>query len=155
MCEVACKGYCCRRFFLPFDYETLKGMANGTIPNTYNKDEIDRVASMVVYLGKSTKDTNMKECGLEQNWYTCIYLDKKTGQCTDYAGRPKLCSDYPYGGECQYHKCSAHPWWRRYDWARILHRKVFGWTTKTEKEQRSLGRLYRKLKGIDVSKKLE
>ena len=56
---------------------------------------------MVIYL-------RPKENG-KGHWYTCKHYDKVSGNCTDYENRPKMCSDYPYGGKCKYKGCTMKP----------------------------------------------
>jgi Fe-S-cluster containining protein len=46
--------------------------------------------------------------------YTCSHYDKATGNCNNYADRPNMCRDFPYGdalrmtdcGGCFYRSCS-------------------------------------------------
>lgn len=33
--------------------------------------------------------------------FTCRHWDEETRLCTDYANRPKMCSEYPYGNPCE------------------------------------------------------
>jgi len=61
-------------------------------------DEVLKVAAMVIYLRPSPQGHR----------YTCKHL-AADGNCTNYADRPKMCSDFPYGPRCPYKACTLIP----------------------------------------------
>jgi len=148
MCNIPCKGYCCRRFYLPFSPRELSEMANGLRRHSFNQAEIDKINSMVVYLGIDRLDANREpnQSGKEGHWYTCKNLDTKTGLCMDYENRPRMCYEFPYDKPCEYHKCSSHPWWRHYKVTRWI-RSFF------PKKQTELERLRNEVKKISKKNK--
>lgn len=131
-----CCGDCCRRFPLPHTtYEDILESARRTreklppVPGkNYQDDTI--VADMIIPLGKFPNTVT----GVPMMYYKCRHL-KENGDCGNYAGRPALCRNYPYGRKCEHKTCNwkalrlklwldgTKRWWRRY-WAWRFHRPL-------------------------------
>lgn len=89
-----CTGHCCRNFTIPITPDQLKNKEYGT----FNKEDFDRIAEVVVYLGEGVGGKNGHR-------YTCSKL-LPNGDCGDYENRPKMCREYPYGEECKVVGCT-------------------------------------------------
>jgi len=125
MCEHKCGGKCCKRFTLPEGPEKLreifmdwkawsKGQEHGTIKKGEQStrrlriiEDIEIIYPMVVYLGEFnwTPARPRKKLHYKVHHYSCKHLDRKTGECTIYEFRPRMCVDYPYGEKCEYPGC--------------------------------------------------
>jgi Fe-S-cluster containining protein len=124
--EKRCKGQCCRVFTLPLPPEELKERYEHFLNNGkdrlhksdqrsyYQKneqytstEEIYLIYPMVKYLGKFKKTPQGYRTNEYIHHYTCKHLDKKTGNCTIYEIRPKMCRRYPDAGICYYKGCSC------------------------------------------------
>lgn len=101
-----CTGHCCRRFPIgdctPEILQEMVAAAKEKMPGSAIwLDEISNIADMVIWLGVE----HHEGVGF-RHYYTCKHLDAKSGDCMNYAKRPRMCSDYPYGGECKYVGCT-------------------------------------------------
>jgi Fe-S-cluster containining protein len=86
-----CSGHCCKRFFLPYNYEALQARAK-EIPDDV---EFQQVAGMVIPIEPDERGGNQYTCKNHLN----------NGDCGIYKDRPKMCSEYPSYGEnkpCMY-----------------------------------------------------
>ena len=123
-----CTGHCCRRVIIQFSpYELarcLQGLRNGvkefTLDNgevhvhNYALEELTKVCDMVLWLGTSDVDpadgarllTQDGARRFEHN-YTCRHFDPVSGDCLNYANRPRMCSEYPFRQACRYTACTA------------------------------------------------
>ena len=77
--------------------------------------EIERIADMVIYLGYEPMTTTHRGKTLVEqekysrsmkHYYRCKNL-LANGDCGVYETRPKMCSEYPYGGTCDYKECTS------------------------------------------------
>lgn len=71
--------------------------------------EVLMVTTMLVPMGiQSRKNPVTGTQGtMDRHWYTCVYFDEDSGDCTVYEDRPLLCRNYPYGGACDEPDCTA------------------------------------------------
>jgi Fe-S-cluster containining protein len=100
-----CTGHCCRRLFVHaiaerFDFSLAKFREVIAADLAADPARVPRdyvfVADMLIPTGERV---GPGERSLE--WYACRHFDEKTGDCTVYDQRPKMCSEYPYrGGTC-------------------------------------------------------
>ncbi len=82
-----CSGHCCRSFVLPMPLEELKARTDKVWDG-------EMIADMVIHL----EDTFPPR-------YTCRHL-AENGDCSVYDRRPRMCSEYPYGGRCMFPGCT-------------------------------------------------
>jgi len=122
-----CTGHCCKKFFLPLSPDELKQryeswqrrgrspilptLSERLLPMKYAlPEEIWLVYPMVRHLGTTEEVQPPHTVGNIDNhpghFYTCKHYDAKSGDCTIYDIRPKMCADYPYSGFCQYADCT-------------------------------------------------
>ncbi|NUM88759.1 MAG: YkgJ family cysteine cluster protein [Bdellovibrionales bacterium] len=108
-----CKGHCCRQFALEFpharvraEFQRWQETAESSIP------DIGTIAPMLVPLGVARG----------QELFTCLHHDRKSGNCTIYEFRPKMCRDFPGPNPCTYRNCASHGpqarWKRIWNWVR-------------------------------------
>ena len=105
-CSNKCGGKCCQAFILPLSPMELKHwdkVAEKTGKNRYQ--DIRKIADMVIFLGHYGSRTIRKLKGKRYH-YTCKWLNKESGLCTNYENRPSMCSDFPYGNVCEYKGCN-------------------------------------------------
>lgn|SRR5580698_4805981 len=105
-----CTGHCCRKFYLPYDPDQLKQWAIEQT-GTLNEKDSKIISEMVIPLYPAiTGAPFLEKIGgqvmKDGYFYTCKHLNIETGDCRNYKNRPKMCSDYPYGQECQYIDCT-------------------------------------------------
>jgi len=109
-----CTGHCCQRFPLPLRLADLtvnaQAALRGEDVDANGRKRISDIVfihDMVVPLGEPKTYPN----GDEGEYYTCRHLNKETGDCTVYEKRPRMCSEYPYGGACDYvgRGCTMEP----------------------------------------------
>lgn len=95
-----CTGHCCKRFFLPVSPERMEeekeSIAAG---NASVWQDGETIVDMVIFLEKDSYREN-------SYWYTCRHFDTVSGNCKNYENRPRMCSQYPYGGGCRYEGCT-------------------------------------------------
>ncbi len=123
-----CTGHCCRCLPIPYSPEELwqayrnwRAGSNAIRMGGIQTDripiptDIDLIAPMLVYLGEFDKppsrkvkltDAQLLGKRTTAHYYRCKHLDEKTGDCTIYPFRPKMCRDYPYEGSCNYAACT-------------------------------------------------
>ena len=121
-----CTGHCCMAFRLNFSPEDLATMAAAPRPDMRRVpkenradeqrkyDDLQTIAAMVIPLGRrknnpvnTTTAEYRAECQKGAGYYyTCIYFDGDTRDCTIHKERPTMCSDYPYGKSCEYKSCT-------------------------------------------------
>lgn len=99
MSESRCTGHCCRNFWLPFDPAGLRFEAKKARigKSRYIACEVLKVEAMAIPI-RPAQNTGWR--------YTCKHHDPVTGDCQNYAERPRMCSDYPYGKPCSYRGCT-------------------------------------------------
>lgn len=131
-----CTGHCCRSFQLRYAPDDLQRRAAESRSGRSSEPEIEKIASMVIYLGQFHTNPIQKthyegwtdkalriamraemrpvedgELYNEQNgghWYACKHL-QLNGDCGvfgDDKKRPKLCSTYPDGELCKFDACT-------------------------------------------------
>lgn len=95
-----CTGHCCEAFSCPSPQYLAANVANIIDGNV--------LVDMLIPLGPSaSSDLAYEEYDTRNRWrYDCRYFSKETRQCTDYAGRPGMCRDYPYGNNCEIDGCT-------------------------------------------------
>lgn len=99
-----CTGHCCSAFPLPFSPTEICEMVlnNGSLPapdgGMLLMQDGEQISRMVIPLGYQTDNG--------KHVYTCRNLDE-LGNCRIYDERPRMCSDYPYGNECEIEGCTA------------------------------------------------
>jgi Fe-S-cluster containining protein len=97
-----CCGDCCKRFPLSVSFEELEQIADnfeGRYPAYYSEQgRIIRDMVIPVDVGENGRQ-----------YYRCRHL-LTNGDCGIYAERPTMCSQYPYGKECEHKGCR----WRIY-----------------------------------------
>lgn len=81
----------------------LPGRASNKSRDPYLSRDVEQIAAMVIPLGFSREDRLGTGRVLVRpvNWYTCRNLSAD-GNCTAYATRPLMCSQYPYGTRCEH-----------------------------------------------------
>jgi len=109
-----CSGHCCKQFHIPVSPEELKkdheiylAWAEDQSKPPPHFKEIHIVGPMLIYIGRGNFLDG--EFAPDENgtyFYTCKNHDVVTGDCKIYQNRPKMCSDYPYGGVCAYKGCT-------------------------------------------------
>lgn len=125
-----CTGHCCMAFRLPLSPKELAAKAAEPKPDMRRvppgrraRDralyaDVQTIADMVVYLGEHPRNpvalTNQpgeSRVGVDgkvaiAHWYTCIYFDGDTRNCTIHRERPYMCRDFPYGRPCEFRACT-------------------------------------------------
>lgn len=87
-----CTGHCCKNFPLP-----IRAVDISQHIQTKRWHEIEKIGAMIIPLGVE----HIYADGTVGERYTCKHL-QPNGDCDDYANRPAMCSDYPYGRACDY-----------------------------------------------------
>lgn len=96
------KGLCCQAFSLPYSPTRLRHLAAA------NPDSADFqfVANAVIRLGYHRRNPKFPKCrntpNMRAHFYSCKFHDDKTGKCTVYQSRPRMCRLYPNFRDCQY-----------------------------------------------------
>lgn len=103
-----CTGHCCKDFYLPFApiqlaHETKK-LAIGK--SRYEAKDFEKISKMLIFLRTNHNKRRARAVGGFEYRYTCKHFDRETGNCMNYENRPRMCSDYPYGGKCTYRGCT-------------------------------------------------
>lgn len=92
-----CNGSCCSSFPMVGAYGamTQRQLVNARDLNTYNDMslEYDKYVDMLIVIGFHPGGGDL---------FTCRCHDPVTKRCTEYAGRPRLCSTYPYRDVCKH-----------------------------------------------------
>lgn len=123
-----CTGHCCRDFSLPSSPEDLQKLfkekyiehkkhfqrikdSSKRFAKTikYLKSDVFIVPQMVIPLASIEVDLNGELIPYTMHHYTCKYHDLKTGDCTIYEYRPRMCSGFPEyspNGKCPYKACT-------------------------------------------------
>lgn len=123
-----CSGHCCKAFTIPASLEEMRADYQRWIDWSQDQSkpspkyqEIHIIYPMVIYLGRGW---NSKADGsfvpLEEGRadgftneptfvYTCKHHDVKTGNCSIYEHRPRMCRDFPYGSSCPFGTCTYKP----------------------------------------------
>lgn len=99
-----CTGHCCRAFTVSSSLDVLAELAN-------NGDEqaaivFDMVIPIPLEADVSAIDPDATP-GVQR--YECRHFDPRSGNCTNYEGRPIMCRDYPYEhmeNGCQFSQCT-------------------------------------------------
>ena len=102
-----CTGHCCKRFPLPENLDYIKAHRNPDaareagdgMPWLYGGEKL---AEMLIFI-----EVGAYSDGRPCFFFTCKHHDTATGDCMDYANRPPMCSDYPYGKPCIIEGCTA------------------------------------------------
>ena len=132
---MACPGYCCRCFILPYGPEELDQALsqkedvvlirlysyylNGPRDVAFDKKELEQLKDILIPLGKDPskfdeknlpelKDKGNREKGVLdtlQYYYTCKEYDWDTHLCRIYETRPVMCRRYPNNRPCEYEGC--------------------------------------------------
>lgn len=69
-------------------------------------NDIHLIAPMVIYLGESWWDIQGERREAPGHYYTCKHYDCSSQNCGIYEHRPRMCSEYPYGRDCNYLDCT-------------------------------------------------
>ena len=85
-----CSGHCCRSFHLPFGPPEIDFHRRAFEKGVRKWKDIDKVAAMVIFRYSRHQKGGMRFL------YTCKFLNRKTGDCENYEGRPAMCKDFPY-----------------------------------------------------------
>jgi len=89
---------CCRVFSLPIGPEELLDEYEKFLSEGKSKwGEIEKIIGMAIYLGKFDTTPEGEKLETAGYYYTCVHLNRETGECNDYENRPQMCSGYPYG----------------------------------------------------------
>lgn len=100
-----CTGACCRNFSIPYSPFELREAYDAWRAQTPQKtpylDDIWLIAPMVRLVR-----TAAAEGGPMRYFYRCVHIDDATGNCQIYGIRPRMCREYPYGGQCTFTDCS-------------------------------------------------
>lgn len=114
-----CTGHYCRAFWIPYTPDQIaasltaerarrtaaeQARAAGQLvyktpklpPGVTLIEDIEILADMLVYLGERHPDTQDAPQLKNGGWYTCRH-HLPSGDCGNYAARPAMCRDYPYG----------------------------------------------------------
>jgi Fe-S-cluster containining protein len=107
-----CVGHCCRGFSLEHPYARVQEeYARWRAGEPTAIPDIGVIGAMLVPLGVFRK----------QELFTCRHLGK-SGDCTIYETRPRMCRDFPGPNPCAYRNCASHgpqPAWKRaWNWLR-------------------------------------
>src|ERR1700690_370117 len=86
-----CTGHCCRRFPLNITMDKLKENAAAF------GGDYALILDMIIQLPDAPDDHGPR--------YTCRHL-LASGDCGIYETRPKLCSEFPYGRDCNVEGCT-------------------------------------------------
>jgi Fe-S-cluster containining protein len=103
MSERRCTGHCCRCFPLPKTPAELASNYAAFLAGEMHENgkpliqDIEKIAPMVIPLGSEQVYAD----GSKSQYYTCKHL-QENGDCANYANRPLMCSEYPYGKPCRY-----------------------------------------------------
>lgn len=114
-----CTGKCCEMFHLPHSPLRIKAHAraitnksgtayvyeNGKRTRVNQLQDGEMITSMVEFIESMPKDAD-KPDGDMIYWYSCKNWDAKSGDCTVYETRPRMCRQYPYGKACAYDGCT-------------------------------------------------
>lgn len=119
-----CTGHCCRNFTLPGSPGSLaiwalaaaKGRGDDHDDGTWSPPSPHPDRGLKSYVIGSRAD--MMTIGAMIRWskwstddeshtYNCAHL-RPNGDCGNYAGRPSLCQDYPYGRWCEHKACTLN-----------------------------------------------
>lgn len=87
-----CNGRCCESFPM------VNGTGRMTLHAIKRMQEIPGASDYDKYVDMLLV-VNPNDGG---DLFTCRYHDPVTKRCTDYAGRPVLCSSYPYSRACSH-----------------------------------------------------
>lgn len=90
-----CTGHCCRAFTLPYPYDVMQARASEIQDGEF-------IADMIRPLDHGPEWDPTRP----GHWYTCRHLDTETGDCRAYEQRPWMCSEYPYGRQCEHPGCT-------------------------------------------------
>jgi Fe-S-cluster containining protein len=94
-----CTGHCCKAFTLSGSYDELKARL------CIIEDGM-KIATMVIPLGEFLfNPETFEKYELATPLFTCKHL-KQNGDCGIYLERPRMCSDYPYKGNCKALSCT-------------------------------------------------
>jgi len=96
-----CTGRCCQSFPLPLSLKDMEGKLSRGEDVNKGGGELKKIYEMVLPL---TSQDYRNEQGVYM--YTCKHLDADNN-CGNYANRPVLCSDYPYGNACDHKAAGA------------------------------------------------
>ncbi len=95
-----CTGHCCKRFFLPLNYELLQEAYRAKLKgeqqtfrevHNFFPGDVETIAPMVI--------------PLQDGYFTCKHL-KENGDCAIYETRPDMCREFPYGRQCSIAGCT-------------------------------------------------
>lgn len=122
-----CTGHCCRLFYQarsPIEWKHKRRYAQSVLDRyagdpTYEykdhwREEI-YTADMLIFVREQTHGQSLRgrwqhpRKGSRWYYYTCRHFDGQN--CTQYASRPRMCSEYPHYGEghaCRYPQCTWH-----------------------------------------------
>lgn len=117
-----CTGHCCKAFYFPYAPEQVEemlvwllavsdGLDPGHPPYTLPEDS-ETILPMLVPIvkvmpGDQHPGDPLGVIDFEGWMYTCVHFDDSTGNCRIYDRRPRMCSGYPYGRDCQHSGCTA------------------------------------------------
>ncbi len=97
-----CTGHCCRNFPLPLSLSDMKAKIDAGQHGANNRDgELLVVYGMVLPLSDQQNPSERYQDGRLMYRYTCKHLDADNN-CGIYKTRPSMCSDYPYGNDCDH-----------------------------------------------------
>lgn len=89
-----CTGHCCEKLYIPLSPMELQFDAKRAALKKGRYQDVAIIADMV-YLTKTYPKKAGRKGDTTQYVYGCRHFDGMN--CRNYANRPALCSDYPYG----------------------------------------------------------
>lgn len=85
-----CSGDCCRAFFLPLSPLEVEHQRKLLEIGKHKFIDDHKVLPMLIFV--RSEHTRKKTVYR----YTCKWLDRETGSCTNYEDRPDMCRNFPY-----------------------------------------------------------
>lgn len=99
----SCSGACCAVFYLPL---TLRDFGRRVAAGVIEDGEyiLDMLIPLTV---EKARERAAKFGGVGHitkrkagHHFTCRHWDEETRRCKEYAKRPRMCREYPYGDDC-------------------------------------------------------
>lgn len=105
-----CTGHCCTHFYFHLDPDGLLDLYERYQAGTFHNPDVVKITDMLRWQGrvKFGKELPAHHPG---GYYGCKWFDGASGNCTNYANRPDMCADYPYGHACEIPQCTKGSDW--------------------------------------------
>jgi len=90
-----CGGKCCELFVLPGTKEELSALKIDERTIKWVRDEIIQLTNDELRQTGMISEKYLNQTIYKNRYYRCKLHDKKTGLCTDYDNRPRVCRIFP------------------------------------------------------------